>query len=135
MQKHTKICVAKEEIVYTFENGKIISFQDNFRHLGDVPFTVYFDFETTTRDVVFSDPKMIVVSYCQIYSFYSSLNLGKIVIFRSFQQSLDEIYDLSHFRQKDIPYFDKVTFVQLKDAATAVLAREKSTSLAELLNN
>lgn len=51
MGKQTKICAAKEGIFYTFENGKTISFQDNFRYLGDVSVTVYFDFETTT-DVV-----------------------------------------------------------------------------------
>ena len=134
MKKHTNICATKEEIVYTFENGKIISFQDNFKYLGDVPFTVYFDFETTTGDIVFSDPKMFVVSYCQIYSFHPSLNLGRIVMFRHFQQSPGEIYDLNHFKQEHVPYFDKITFCQLKDAATAVLAREKSTWLAELFS-
>lgn len=51
MGKQTKICAAKEGIFYTFEDGKTISFQDNFRYLGDVSVTVYFDFETTT-DVV-----------------------------------------------------------------------------------
>ena len=56
MEKHNKVCAVKEGIVYTFENGKIISFQDNFKYLGD--------FETTTGDVVFLDPKMFVVSYC-----------------------------------------------------------------------
>ena len=75
MEKHNKVCAVKEGIVYTFENGKIISFQDNFKYLGDVPFTVYFDFETTTGDVVFLDLKMFVVSYFQIYSFHPSLNL------------------------------------------------------------
>ena len=85
---------------------------------------VYFDFETTTGDAVFLDPKTFVV--CKIYTFHPSLNLDKI--FRSFQQSPEEIYDLSHFRQEHIAYFDKVTLNQLKDAATAVLAREKSSS-------
>ena len=58
------VCAAKERIIYTFDNRKIISFQDNFKVLGDVPFTVYFDFETTTGDTLFLDPKMFVVSYC-----------------------------------------------------------------------
>ena len=75
---------------------------------------------------------MFVVSYCQIYSFHPSLNLEKIVIFRSFQQNAEEIYDLSHFRQGQVAFFDRTGFHQLKDAASAVLAREKSTSLAEL---
>ena len=44
------------------------------------------------------------------------------------------MYDLSHFRHEHIPYFDNITFNQLKDAATAVLAREKSTSLSELFS-
>ena len=71
------------------------------------------------------------MSYCQIYTFHPSLNLDKIFIFRSFQQSLEEIYDLSHFTQEHIAYFDKVTFNQLKDATTAILAREKSSSLSD----
>ena len=77
---------------------------------------------------------MYVISYCQIYSFHSSLNLDKIVIFRSFQQTSEGIYDLSHFKREHVPYFDKTTMSQLKDAADAVLAREKPTSLAELFS-
>lgn len=61
MEKHTKVFAAKEGIVYSFENGKIISFQDNFKYLGDIPFTVYFDFNTTTGDAVFLNPKMFLV--------------------------------------------------------------------------
>ena len=77
---------------------------------------------------------MFAVSYFQIYSSHPSLNLEKILIFRSFQQSAEEIYDLSHFRQEHVAFFGRTTFYQLKDAASAVLAREKSTSLAELFS-
>ena len=73
MEIHIKVCVGKEGIVYTFKKGKIISFQDNFKYLRDVPFTVYFDFETTTGNVVFLDPKMFFASYFQIYLFHPSL--------------------------------------------------------------
>ena len=97
-----KVCASKEGITYSFNNGQITSFQSNFKYLGDVPFTVYFDFETTTGDTVFFDPKMFVVSYYQIYSFHLSLNFEKIAIFRSFQQSAEEIYNLSHFKQEHI---------------------------------
>ena len=48
-----KVCTSKEGITYSFNNGQITSFQGNFKYLGDVPFTVYFDFETTTGDTVF----------------------------------------------------------------------------------
>ena len=73
------------------------------------------------------------MSYCQIYSFHPSLNLEKLVIYRSFQQSAKEMYDLNYFRQEHVEFFDR-EFFQLKDAASAVLAHEKSTSLAELFS-
>ena len=110
MKKYTDVCSAKESISYCFQNGEIISFQDNFRYLGNVPFTVYFDFETTTGDAVIFNPEMYVISYCQIYSFHPSINLDKIVTLRSFQQKADEIYDLSHFKREHVPFFDKTTF-------------------------
>ena len=108
MKNHIRVCATKEGISYCFKNGEIISFQDNFKYLGDVPFPLYFDFELSTGDTAFFEPKMFVVSYCQIYSFHPSLNLEKIVIFRNFQQSTKEIYDLSH-----VVFFDRTTFYQL----------------------
>lgn len=77
---------------------------------------------------------MFEISYCQIYPFHLHLNLDKIMIFRSFQQNAEEIHDLSHFRPKPIPFFDRITFNQWKDARTAVLASKKSTSLTELFS-
>ena len=67
---------------------------------------------------------MFVISYCQIYACHPTLDLDKRVIFRSFQQSADKIFDLS--------LFSSVSFNQLKDVAIAVLADEKSISLSEL---
>ena len=110
---------------------QIIDYQDNFKYQGDVPFSVYFDFETTTSDSVFHDSKMYFVSNCQIYAFHPALNLDKLVIYRSFQQILKEIYDLGHFKSEHAPFFDNVTLKLLKDVASAVLSRQKSTSLAE----
>ena len=65
---------------------------------------------------------MYVIIYFQIYSFHSPF-LEKIVIFRRFQQKTNEVYDLS-----------KTTFYQLKDAADAVLGREKAASLDEMFS-
>ena len=47
------IGTAKAGVTYSFDNAKIIDYQDNYKYMGDVPFTVYFDFETTPRSVVF----------------------------------------------------------------------------------
>ena len=129
------ICGAKEGITYAFETGQILNYQDNFKYLGDLPFMVYFDSETTTGGIsVFLNPTMTVISYCQIYLFHPSLNLDNVMIFRSFQQTAEQIYDLSHFKNEHAAFFNKTNFYQLKDAASAVLACEKLTSLAELFS-
>ena len=70
------------------------------------------------------------MSYCMIFSFNKALNYDTIVIFRSFQQSANQLYDISHFKQEHFPFFDHVTLRQLKDAASAVLFTEKCSSLA-----
>ena len=132
MDKHLSICAAKEGITYSFDNSQIIDYQDNYKYMGDLPFSVYFDFETTTGNAVFFGSQMYVMSYCMIISFNKALNFDKIVIFRSYQQTSIEPYDISHFKQEHVPFFDQVTLRQLKDAASAVAFREKSTSVAEM---
>ena len=57
------------------------------------------------------------------------------IIFKSFLQKEDEIYSLDHFRNECILFFDRVTFQQLKDAATVNLARQKSPFLSELFSS
>ena len=61
----------------------------------------------------------------------TDLKLDKTVICRRFQQNAEEIYSLDHFSQDHVRYFDAVTFNQLKDTATNVLIKQRSTSLSE----
>ena len=57
MKKHLSICAAREGVT---DNGQIITFLDDFKYLGDVPFSVYFDFEiTNTGGTVFLLPKNV----------------------------------------------------------------------------
>ena len=49
-----------------------------------LPFIVYFDFETTAGDRVVNNPKMFVITCCQICAFHPDVNLDRIVNFRSF---------------------------------------------------
>ena len=68
MENHLSICSAKEGITYAFDNGQTLNYLNNFKYLGDLPFTVYFDFETMTRgNSTFFNLTMYVMSYCQIY--------------------------------------------------------------------
>ena len=91
-QKHLSFCAAKEGITYSFDNAQIIDYQDNFKYLGDVPFCVYFNFETTTGSSAFFYSKMYVVSNCQIVSSNPALNLDKIVIYREAINKHHDIY-------------------------------------------
>ena len=81
MKEHIDSCAGQVGFSYSFGNGKIISYQDNFRKLGDLPFAVYYDFETTTGSVVFFDARMYVVSYCMIISFHPDLNISRLYIY------------------------------------------------------
>ena len=134
MNQHISVYAAKVKITYSFDNAKIIDYRDNYRYMDDVPFTVYFDFETTTGNAVSFDTKMFIVSYCMIVSFNKLLSFPKIVIYRSFDQNPNEIENISHFSDEYQPFFDLVTLNQLSDAARAVTRREKSTSLAEMFS-
>ena len=100
-------------------------FQKSFSFMGDLPSTVYFDFETTTDGSVIDDKKIDVISYCQVYTSHQNLKTPKIVVFRSFQQVFNEFTSLNHFFQEHIPFFDYVTMAQMKDAAMRVFYREK----------
>ena len=111
---HMSTCGAREGITYAFENTQILNYQDNLKYLSDLPFTVYFNFETTGGSCIFFDPAMYVASYCQIYSFHPSLNFDKTEIFRSYQQTAEQIYDLSHFKNENIAFFNKTTFLSIK---------------------
>ena len=85
--------------------------------------------------------KMFVVSYCMIIAFHQTINLPRIVIFRSFDKNENELYSLSHFNIIDFDFFNQnkryfnfTTLRQLKTAASNVLQKEKNTTFAEMLN-
>ena len=57
MKKHISLCTGQAGFNFVFDNGKIFHYQDNYKKTGDLPFSLYFDFETTTGSVVFFDAK------------------------------------------------------------------------------
>ena len=46
-KRHTENCSGKPGVVYSFNNQCLISYVDNSGNKGDLPFVIYFDFETT----------------------------------------------------------------------------------------
>ena len=43
--------------------------------------------------------------------------MHRIVVYGSFQQTQDELFNLSHLKEKMLQYVDPITLNQLKDAA------------------
>ena len=45
--KHLKIKSSMSRIIYKFNDQNVQTFEDNYKFMGEVPFSIYFDFETT----------------------------------------------------------------------------------------
>ena len=93
MEKHLETCSFMPGIIHNFANQHIKTFEDNFRFMGEQPFAVYFDSETTFGRKEFynvekSEKSMYSVSYCFIVAFHPALNLERITVLRSFNDSL-----------------------------------------------
>ena len=112
MKKHLSICGGKAGFTFALDNGKIIDYQDHFKSLGDVPFSIYYDFETTARGVVFFYAKLYVVSYCMIVAFHPELNIPRICIYRTYDQPADKLTSLSHFETLRYSFFFRQRFLQ-----------------------
>ena len=96
MSKHIKCCAGQSGYTYQFTNS-IVNYQENFNKIGDLPFAIYYHFETTTGSGIFHDAKMYIVNYCIVVAFHPDLKILHIIIYRSFDQSLAEVELLQHF--------------------------------------
>ena len=66
LQKHISCCSGKAGFEFSFDNGKLIDYQDHYSNLGDVPFSVYYDFETTTGSTFF----FVCLFVCLLFLFF-----------------------------------------------------------------
>ena len=96
MSKHIKCCAGQSGYTYEFNNS-IVNYQENFNKIGDLPFAIYYDFETTTRSAIFHDAKMYIVSYCIVVAFHPDLKIPHMIIYGSFDQSLAQVESLQYF--------------------------------------
>ena len=113
----------------------MISYEDNFHAKGDVPFVIYFDFETTAPTDNCLDPeqkKMFVISYVMIVAFNPELNLDRIIIQRSFAHSIEQ---LTSFTREQITCIDQSLIKMLKDMAFEVSKRRCKNSIGQMFSN
>ena len=139
-ENHLSCCAGRAGFTFSFDNGKIIDYQNHYKNLGDVSFSIYYEFETTTGSIVFFDAKMQVVSYCMVFAFHPDMNIPRICIFRSYDQTHDQLTSLSHFEAlkckffTDKEHYNRTTLKQLEDAAFSVQNRERNTALEEMFS-
>ena len=130
-------CSEKPGVVYNFNNQCLISYQDNFYTKGDVPFVVYFDSETTEPTNNCLDPeqkKMFVVSYVMIVAFHPALKLDRIVIYRSFAHSIEQLTTLDYFSRENISFIEPHLINMLKDMAFEVSKRKCKNSVGQMFS-
>ena len=134
-ERHLKHCSGKPGVIYNFTNQSLVSYEDNFKAKGDLPFCVYFDFETTAPTDNCLDPeqkKMFVVSYVMIVAFHSALQLDRVIIYRSFAHTLDQLSNIDYLTREQIGFIDNYLIHMLKDCAKEVSKRQCKNSLGQL---
>ena len=102
-KRHMESFAGVPGVVYNFNNQNLISYPDNFHAKGDIPFVIYFDFETTapTDNCLDSEQKkMFIFSYVMTVAFHPELQLNCIIIQRSFVHSIEHITVLNYFTQE-----------------------------------
>ena len=147
-EHHLKVCSGKPGIVYNFCSQTLTSFEDNFSAKGDVPFSIYFDFETTSpTDSEWLDPedkKMFVMSYVIIVAFHPHFNFERILVQRSLCHSKEELTSVNYLTREQFAFktlvkqlYDKVLHVSKRTTKNALgvmfgieLAFAKKTLLA-----
>ena len=103
--KHIKICGKKPGVVYDVNLQNVVTFEDNIKYKGDLPFSVYADFETTapTSDCLnLENSSMFAVSYALVFAWHPKLNLKRQIVVRGYNHSLDELADVSYLTQKQL---------------------------------
>ena len=134
---HTANFSGRPGVFYNFNNQNLISYQDNFYAKVDVPFAIYFDFETTAPTDNCLDPeqkKMFVVSYVMIVAFNPELKLDRIIIHRSFTHSVEQLTSLNYFTREQITFIDQSLITMLKDMAFEVPKRRCKNSTRQMFS-
>ena len=136
-KRHMENRSGKPGIVYNFNNQCLICYQDNFHNKGDIPFTIYFDFKTIAPTDNCLDPeqnKMFVVSYVIIVAFHSALKLDRIIIYRSFAHSLEQLTTLNYFSREQISFIEPHLINMLRDMAFDVSKRKCKNSVGQMFS-
>ena len=136
-ERHLKVCGKKPGVIYDFTLKNIVTFEDNFKYYGDLPFAVYADFETTAPTQSHLNPEqkeMFAVSYSLIFASHPDLNLPRQMVVRGYNHSLEELSNLNYLTNEQLALRNQMTTHQLKDCVANVHSRRRKNSLVEMFN-
>ena len=114
-----------------------MTFEENLKFKRDIPLTAYIDFETTAPTDDCLDPetkKMNAVSYVIIFAFHPNLDLKRVIIERSFGQSLEKLTTIDYLTTEQLKYKDLTTLKQLRDYVISVASKNNKIAISEMFS-
>ena len=110
---------------------------DNMKFVGDVPFSIYFDFKTTADKKVYNfeeDASLYPVSYTFVVAFHHLLNLEKLSVVRSFNHTYEQLIDDVYLFVEMLPFVGPITTKKLRDCASKVFQKKKKYVVSEMFS-
>ena len=136
VENHLKVCSGKPGVVSNFCSRTITSFEDNYKLKGDVPFAIYFDFETTApTDSDYLNPeekKMFVMSYVIVVAFHPHFNFERVIVQRSMCHPKKEMLSVNYLSREQFQFKPPELAKQLYDQALFVLEKSSKNALATM---
>ena len=107
-----------------------MTFEDNIKYKGDLPFSVYADFETTAPTSDCLNPEnssMFTVSYALVFAWHPKLNLKRQLVVRGYNHSLEELADVDYLTQEQLAMRNQKTAELLRDSVLNVHSKNIKT--------
>ena len=77
---------------------------------------------------------MFVVSYVMIVAFHPALLLDRIIVYRSFPYTLDQLSNIEYLTREQIGFINSYLIHMLKDCEKKVLRRQCKNSLGQMFS-
>lgn len=135
LERDMNLCGSMTGILNKFENQNIQMFVDNKKFMGDVPFSIYFDFETTAGKRVYNfeeDASLYPVASVFAVAFHASLNIEKLSVDRGFNHTYKQLSDVGYLFGEMLHFVDPITTKQ-GDCANKVFQKKEKYAVSEML--
>ena len=77
---------------------------------------------------------MFGVLYVKIFAFYPDLNFERVIIECSFGHSIEKLLTLDYLTRDQMQFLNKITLLQLRDAAYYVSTRKDKLTISTMFN-